>query len=252
MQRIDGRLPEEIRKSRVLYDVYRYAPGSTLFSWGDTTVLSAVTLQAGVPSFLKGKHAGWLTAEYAMLPAATHVRMTRDSSAVKRNGRGIEISRLIGRVLRSVINLSHLGENTITIDCDVLHADGGTRTAAINGAFLALRAAQARWLRNGTIKAPLLREDIAAISVGVVDSEVMIDLTYAEDSAAQADCNFVLTRSGKVIEIHNSSEREPLLWEQVIRAQTLAQQGIQHFFAMLDEQHATISFLEMLSRAEKM
>jgi ribonuclease PH len=249
MQRRDGRSGDEIRKPRVIYDVYRHAAGSTLFSLGNTTVLCSVMLQHGVPPFLKGKQVGWLTAEYGMLPASTQVRMVRDSSSGKRNGRAIEISRLIGRALRSVVRVAGLGEYTIAIDCDVLHADGGTRTAAINGAYLALRAAQTRWLRDGIIKEPIIREEIAAISVGVVNESIMLDLTYAEDSSAQADCNFVLTRSGKVIEIQSSSEREPMSWEHMMRVQVLAQQGIEQLFTWLDGQQESSTFTEIVSRA---
>jgi len=247
MQRRDGRLLEEIRKPHILYEVYRHAAGSTLFSLGNTTVLCSVILQHGVPSFLKGKQVGWLTAEYAMLPASTQARIVRDSSSGKRNGRAIEISRLIGRVFRSIMNLAQLGEYTITIDCDVLHADGGTRTAAINGAYAALIAAQSRWLHEGVIKEPIVREDIAAISVGVVDAAVMVDLTYAEDSVAQADCNFILTRSGKVIEMQSSSEREPMSWEQIACAQMLAQQGIQQLFTWVDAQHGKRTFADVIA-----
>jgi ribonuclease PH len=179
---------------------------------GKTKVLCAVSLQQGVPHFLRGKKTGWLTAEYSLLPASTPIRTVREITANKRNGRTIEISRVIGRALRSVVNLDPLGEQTIFIDCDVLQADGGTRTACITGAYLALKAAVAQWLHRGIISETILIDELAAISVGLAQDTVLLDLDFIEDSATEADFNFVLTRSGKIIELQGSAEKFPIKW----------------------------------------
>src|ERR1700733_6301212 len=181
----------ELRPLKVAYDIYSYTPGSVLFEMGNTKILCSVTLQNSVPHFLRGKRRGWLTAEYALLPASTPIRTVREVSANKRNGRTIEISRLIGRSLRSVADLAVLGESTIFIDCDVLQADGGTRTACITGAYLALKAAVVRWLEKGIIHQSLLKDELGAVSVGIADDLTLLDLDFIEDSTTFADFNFV-------------------------------------------------------------
>lgn len=227
MHRAHNRQYNELRPLKVVYDIYLNAAGSTLFEIGNTKVLCSVILQNGVPHFLRGKGNGWLTAEYSMLPASTPIRTIRESTANKRSGRTIEISRLIGRSLRSIINLQGLGEQTIFIDCDVLQADGSTRTACVTGAYLALKAAESRWLASGAIRAPILTEELAAVSVGVSQQgDVLLDIDYAEDSNINADFNFVLTRSGKIIEMQGTAEAAPLTWESYEKLRMLALQGI--------------------------
>ncbi|HSW74116.1 MAG TPA: ribonuclease PH, partial [Candidatus Limnocylindria bacterium] len=220
--RIDGRLYNQLRPVRVSYDVYGYAAASVLFELGNTKVLCSVHVQTHVPFFLKGTKTGWLTAEYAMLPGSTMVRTQRDDGSKKKDGRAVEISRLIGRSLRSIVNLKPLGEQTIVIDCDVLQADGGTRTAAITGACLALERAQERWLAAGVISAPLLTDSILAISVGLQGEVALLDPNYEEDAQLNADFNFVLTKTGDVVEIQGTAERKPVAWHHMTAMCTLA------------------------------
>ncbi len=225
---------DQLRPLKVTYDIFKYASGSTLFEMGNTKVLCSVTLQQGVPHFLRGKKTGWLTAEYSLLPASTPIRTVREVTANKRSGRTIEISRLIGRSLRSVANLDALGEQTIFMDCDVLQADGGTRIACITGAFLALKAAQTGWLQEGILTEELLIDDLAAVSVGITHELPLLDLDFMEDSMTEADFNFVLTRSGRVIEIQGSAERFPLSWEQYDGMRSLAMKGVSELFSFYD------------------
>ena len=234
IHRVNSRAFDEIRPLKITYDIFPYASGSVFFQIGDTKVLCSVTLQQGVPHFLRGKKRGWLTAEYALMPASTPVRTVREVTANKRNGRTVEISRLIGRVLRSVIDFDVLGEQTIFIDCDVLQADGGTRTACISGASLALKAAQSRWLSENIISCPFLKEDIAGISVGLTSKGILLDIDFIEDSSINADFNFVLTRSLKIVEIQGAAEREPFLWDDYEKMHLLAQKGIQDIFRFYD------------------
>lgn len=230
MKRMHGRALDQVRPITVHYDVMEYAAASVLFEQGKTKVLCAVTLQNSVPPFLKGKKTGWLTAEYSMLPTATHTRKERESLS-KPNGRSIEISRLIGRVLRSVIDLDLLGERTIVVDCDVLQADGSTRTACITAASLALKLAVDRWLRTGKIGSIILREEIAGVSVGVCNESCMVDLDFNEDSTLDADFNFVITRSGKIVEIQGSAEKTPISWDTVATMHELAYKGTSSIFS---------------------
>ena len=232
--RLDDRAPDELRHLKVTYDVFSYAAGSVLFEMGKTKVLCSVTLQNGVPHFLRGKRRGWLTAEYALLPASTPIRTVREVTANKRNGRTIEISRLIGRSLRSVCNLQMLGEQTVFVDCDVLQADGGTRTACITGAYLALKAAQTVWLEQNNIPCPFLKDELVAISVGISNQGAFLDLDFAEDSAIDADFNFVLTRSGGVVEVQGSAEKDPLSWEEFDRMKRFALKGADDIFEFFD------------------
>lgn len=211
MKRIDGRAPHDVRKISIEADQFGYSDGSVLISLGNTKVLASVTLQTGVPLFLKGKGMGWLTAEYAMLPTATIQRSMRESIATQRNGRSVEISRLIGRVLRTVISCDLLGEKTIYVDCDVLQADGSTRVAAIIAASLALKRAEHRWLEQKKIKAPIVQDLLVAVSAGIInDGQMCIDLNQVEDNQAVADFNFVLTSRMEIVEVQGTAEKRPL------------------------------------------
>lgn len=234
--RLGKREYDEIRPLKVTYEIYSYTYGSVLFEMGNTKILCSVTLQSSVPHFLRGKRKGWLTAEYALLPAATPIRTVREVSANKRNGRTIEISRLIGRALRSVCNLSGLGESTIFVDCDVLQADGGTRTACITAAYLALKSAQQRLMHEGVINDAILIDEIASISVGMGTYGPLVDMDFAEDSAVYADYNFVMTRTNsRIIEIQGCAEYEPISWTDFDELKTLALKGINDIFDFYDK-----------------
>ena len=226
---------DELRPLKVSYDIYSYTPGSVLFEIGGTKILCSVTIQNSVPHFLRGKRCGWLTAEYALLPASTPMRTVREVSANKRNGRTIEISRLIGRSLRAVCNLNVLGESTIFVDCDVLQADGSTRTACITAAYMALKCAQQRLLSEGRIDAPLLTDEIASISVGIGNFGPLLDMDFAEDSTMHADYNFVITSSGKIIEIQGAAEHQPITWKDFEDMKNLALKGASDIFKFYEE-----------------
>jgi ribonuclease PH len=204
--RADGRAPLDVRPMQIVPGFLDHAEGSALVTAGQTRVLCAVSLEERVPDFLVGKGRGWLTAEYAMLPRATHTRSQRESTRGKVGGRTHEIQRLIGRSLRAVVDLDKLGERTLTVDCDVLQADGGTRTTAINGAYVAVAQAVARLVRDGVLQEMPLREPVAAISVGIVGGELLVDLAYTEDSRADVDANFVMTGSGGIVEVQGTAE----------------------------------------------
>ncbi len=206
MTRIDGRTPADLRPVRIEPGALAYAEGSALIETGDTRVLCAVSVEDGVPRFLRGAGQGWLTAEYAMLPRSTLTRSPRSASS---GGRAREIQRLIGRSLRAVVDLRALGERTLTVDCDVLQADGGTRTAAITGAYVALRQALDGMDARGQLSGQPLRSAIAATSVGVVDGELLLDLCYEEDSRAEVDVNIVMTDAGDFVEVQGTAEGAP-------------------------------------------
>lgn len=229
-ERPDGRGGDQIRPISISYDLFGYADASVLFELGQTKILASVTLQQGVPPFLKGQKVGWLSAEYAMLPAATHQRTMRESLQGKQNARNVEISRLIGRCLRTTIDLSRLGERTIVIDCDVLQADGGTRVASITAASLALERAIQLWAEQQIIDATIFKTRIAAISVGLVNGSACSDLCYLEDSNADADFNFVVTQQGDLIEVQGTSEKTPIAWDKFEELRTLAIKGINSIF----------------------
>lgn len=232
--RANGRSYDQVRPIRVTYDAFGYASGTVLFEIGNTKVLCAISLNVGVPPFLKGSRTGWLTAEYAMLPTSTVQRTQREAITQKRSGRGTEISRLIGRALRAVTNLDRLGEKTITIDCDVLQADGGTRTAAISGAYLALREAEQCWMADKIISQPCVLGDVAAISVGMVDGVPMVDLDCAEDNNAEVDFNFMLTSRGDIIEIQGAVEHcTAISWSDFEAMRLLAVNGVKSLFDSL-------------------
>jgi ribonuclease PH len=215
----------DLRPTRFERHFTRYAEGSVLVSFGETRVLCNASVEATVPPFLRGTGRGWVTAEYAMLPRATHTRSPRESSRGKVGGRTHEIQRLIGRSLRAVVDLEALGERTIQIDCDVLQADGGTRTAAITGAWVALAEAVQGLLEKGLLKTNPLREGVAAVSVGIVDGRALLDLEYAEDSRAAVDMNFVITASGRFVEVQGTAEEEPFSAEDLDRLRDLAMAG---------------------------
>lgn len=233
--RSDRRTPDQLRPVSFSRGISEYASGSILFEMGKTKVLCAVSIQNGVPQFLRGKGTGWLTAEYALLPTSTVTRSQRESSSASKNGRSVEIARLIGRCFRSIVDVSTIGERTITIDCDVLQADGSTRTAAITGSFLALEMAQEKWLQSRTIIQPIIKERIAAVSVGVVEEQVFLDLNYEEDSVATADFNFVVTQSDKIVEMQGGAESAPLLWNTFEQVRRMACHGAQQMFAVCDK-----------------
>jgi ribonuclease PH len=230
--RKDGRTPDQLRPVSISHGVYDFASGSVLFTMGKTKVLCAVSIQNGVPPFLRGKGTSWLTAEYALLPMSTATRTQRESTLARKDGRSVEIARFIGRCFRSVVDLSLFGEKTITIDCDVLQADGGTRTASITGAFLALSMAQEKWLASRLIDRPFIKEKITAVSVGVVAGHTLLDLNYDEDSNASADFNFVITESDKIIEMQGGAESSPLSWDLFDDVRNVARHGAKNLFEL--------------------
>ncbi|HTD52487.1 MAG TPA: ribonuclease PH [Thermoanaerobaculia bacterium] len=224
--RPDGRTPSELRPVSIETGAIRHAEGSALISLGFTRVLCTASVEDRIPPFLKGSGSGWITAEYGMLPRATHTRSAREAASGRQGGRTHEIQRLIGRSLRSVVELRGLGERTITLDCDVLQADGGTRCAAITGACVALAMALAKLVRERTIPRWPLRETIAAVSVGLCAGQAVLDLAYAEDSEADVDCNVVGTASGAFVEIQATAERRPFTQERLDEFLALARQGL--------------------------
>ena len=220
------RAPDELRPVTLERGVVKYAEGSCLVKFGDTHVLVTATLEDRLPPWLKGQGRGWVTAEYGMLPRATSERTRREAAAGKQSGRTVEIQRLIGRSLRTIVDLEALGERQITVDCDVLQADGGTRTASITGAWVAL-ADCINWMKaRNMIKANVMRDNVAAISCGIYQGKPVLDLDYAEDSEAQTDANFVMTGDGRIIEVQGTAEREPFTQEEFLALIALAQKGI--------------------------
>ncbi|HWZ86306.1 MAG TPA: ribonuclease PH [Thermoanaerobaculia bacterium] len=224
--RPDGRKPSELRPVSIETGVARHAEGSALITLGHTKVLCAASIEDRVPVFLKGTGSGWVTAEYGMLPRATHTRSAREAAQGKQGGRTLEIQRLIGRSLRSVTELRGIGERTITLDCDVLQADGGTRCAGITGACVALAMALAKLSRDKRIPRWPLRETVAAVSVGICAGQAVLDLAYEEDSEADVDCNVVATASGAFVEIQGTAERRPFSEEQLTELLALARKGL--------------------------
>lgn len=236
-KRRDGRGLQEIRPIKITYDMCEYASASALFELGKTKILCAISIQNQVPHFLKGKKEGWLTCEYALLPASTEPRSVRESNSAQRNGRSVEISRFIGRVLRCVIDFSVFPDKTITVDCDVIHADGSTRVASINAASLCLELAQQYWLNKNIITKPFLKERIYAISIGTVENKTYVDLNTQEDNVAVSDFNFVISSSNQLIEILGGSEKQPLPWDQFEEIRRNAQQAILGMHALIAQAH---------------
>ena len=223
--RPSGRLADQMRSVSFEPHFSPYAEGSCLVKCGRTHVICAASVDERVPPFLRGSGQGWVTAEYGMLPRATHSRMEREASKGKQSGRTQEIQRLIGRSLRAVTNLDVLGERQIKIDCDVIQADGGTRTASITGAWVALSLACEQLLQRGAVSSLPLHDQVAAVSCGVTESGSILDLDYAEDSSAHTDANFVLTASGGIVEIQGTAEKTPFTPEQLSEMLSLAQKG---------------------------
>ncbi|MFS8507216.1 MAG: ribonuclease PH [Candidatus Babeliales bacterium] len=245
--RKDGRQPDQVRPIKITYGVYGNAQGSVLFEMGNTRVLCSIMLQDGVPHFLRSSGQGWLTAEYTLLPASTVTRTAREASVMRRNSRSIEISRLIGRSLRAVLDLKKLGEKTIYVDCDVLQADGGTRTASISGAYCALQQAIEQWIVKGIISTTLFKERVAAVSVGWVNNTALLDVDFTEDSTVDADFNFVMTGSGKIIEIQGATEINPIDWASVLTMQQIAFKGINHILEAI-ETTGNVAFYQTISK----
>jgi ribonuclease PH len=224
--RPDGRKAEQLRPLSITPSYVKTADGAVLIEMGDTRVICTAKLEERVPPFLRNSGKGWITAEYGMLPGSSQVRISRESSRGKIGGRTHEIQRLIGRSLRAVSELEKLGERTVWIDCDVLQADGGTRTASITGAYVALVEAVRRWLRRGIVQTDPIRDSVAAVSVGILEGKVLLDLCYEEDSKADVDMNFVMTGSGKFVEVQGTAESVPFTRNQMERMTEIAQQGI--------------------------
>jgi len=237
MTRHDGRQPHDLRPVAFEPGYLKHPAGSVLISVGDTRVLCAATVEDRVPPFLNGSGEGWVTGEYAMLPAATHTRAAREIGKGRPSGRTLEIQRLIGRALRCAVDRRALGERTVWIDCDVLQADGGTRTAGITGAWVALALALGKLHADGALRAPVLLDGIAAVSVGVVEGRPVLDLDYIEDSAADVDMNVVRTARGKYVELQGTAEGAPFARERMTALLDLADAGIDR---LLELQRATV------------
>ena len=226
MKRSDGRGPGVLRPVKITRHYMKHAEGSVLIEIGDTKVICSASVEERVPQFLRNTGKGWITAEYSMLPRSTHTRTSRDSLTGRGSGRAFEIQRLIGRSLRSVADLTAFGERTIWIDCDVIQADGGTRTASITGAYVALVDAFRKMVKNGLIEKVPLKDSVAAISVGKVEGKVLLDLNYEEDSRAEVDMNVVMTGHGKFVEIQGTAEEAVFTRKEMDELTALAQKGI--------------------------
>lgn len=232
MQRPSGRSPDQLRDIRITRHYTKHAEGSVLVEFGDTKVICTASVVNGVPSFLRGQGQGWVTAEYGMLPRSTGSRMDREAARGKQTGRTVEIQRLIGRSLRAAIDMTALGENTINIDCDVIQADGGTRTASITGAWVALADAIAHLKATGKVSGEPLKRAIASVSVGIYKGVPVLDLDYPEDSDADTDMNVVLGSDGGIIEIQGTAEAEPFTEEEFSAMFKLAKKGIAELHAL--------------------
>ncbi|MBQ0744632.1 MAG: ribonuclease PH [Pseudomonas sp.] len=232
MKRPSGREADQMRQVTLTRHYTKHAEGSVLVEFGDTKVICTVSVEAGVPRFLRGSGQGWITAEYGMLPRSTGGRMQREASRGKQGGRTLEIQRLIGRSLRAAVDLKSLGENTLYIDCDVIQADGGTRTASITGACVALVDALRVMKQRGALKKMPAVQMIAAVSVGIYQGEPVLDLDYLEDSAADTDLNVVVTDKGGFIEVQGTAEAAPFSAEELNAMLALARQGVDQLFAL--------------------
>ena len=236
--RPSGRTAEQMRDVRFTRGYTRHAEGSVLIEFGDTRVLCTASIESRVPPFLKGSGRGWVTAEYGMLPRSTNSRMRREATAGHQGGRTLEIQRLIGRSLRAVVDLAALGENTITLDCDVLQADGGTRTASITGAYVALADAVDTLLKNGKLKASPLHGAVASVSVGIYNGVPVLDLDYAEDSNAETDMNVVMNNAGHFVEVQGTAEGHAFRREEMNAMLDLAATGITRLFELQEQARA--------------
>ncbi|KGD79680.1 ribonuclease PH [Tatumella morbirosei] len=233
-----GRSANQVRPVTLTRHYTKHAEGSVLVEFGETKVLCTATIEESVPRFLKGKGQGWVTAEYGMLPRSTHSRMAREAAKGKQGGRTLEIQRLIARSLRAAVDLQALGEYTITLDCDVIQADGGTRTASITGACVALADALNSLVAEGKLKSSPMKGMVAAISVGIVDGEAVCDLEYVEDSAADTDMNVVMMEDGRMIEVQGTAEGAPFSHEELLSLLALARGGID---TLIDAQKAALA-----------
>jgi len=240
--RPDNRTPDQLRPVNILPDFIHTAEGSALIEVGNTRVICTASVEETVPAFLRNSGKGWVSSEYGMLPRATLTRTAREVSKGRASGRTHEIQRLIGRSLRAVTDLEKLGERTIWIDCDVIQADGGTRTASITGAFVALGLALGKLVEAGTLKAVPLHDFVAAISVGVVDGEVLLDLCYEEDSRADVDMNFVMTAGAKMVEVQATAEHRVFDDQQLSQMLALARKGVE---TLVEKQQAVLSPLTL-------
>jgi ribonuclease PH len=230
--RSDGRALDQMRPANITLDFIRTAEGSCLIEFGNTRVICTCSIDEMVPGWMRNQGRGWITGEYGMLPRSTLTRTPRESSRGRVGGRTHEIQRLIGRSMRAVANLEKLGERTLWIDCDVIQADGGTRTASITGGYVAMALAMEKLVAAGTLKAVPLRDQVAAVSVGLVDGEAMLDLAYEEDSRAEVDMNFVMTGSDRFIELQATAEQVPFDDEQLAKMTRLARKGIGELLAL--------------------
>src|SRR5947209_7885868 len=230
--RPSGRAPDQMRELKFEPGFTRHAEGSCLVSFGDTRVLCTASVEEKVPPFLRGKAQGWVTAEYGMLPGATHTRGDREAARGKQSGRTQEIQRLIGRSLRAVVDRRAMGECTVTLDCDVLNADGGTRCAGITGAWVALSLAFRKLQESNVLTRSPITGQVAAVSSGLVGGVAVLDLDYAEDSGAEADANFVLTEGGGIVEVQGTAERDPFTEAQFMSLMSLARAGATQLFAL--------------------
>ena len=228
--RSDGRTPGDLRPVRVTRDYLRHPEGSVLVEFGDTKVLCTASIEEKVPPFLKGQGKGWVTAEYGMLPRSTNTRMNRERNGP--SGRSQEIQRLVGRSLRAVVEMAKLGERTVWVDCDVIQADGGTRTAAITGSFIAVADAIGTLVKAGTLPGSPVRDCVAAISVGIVQGTPVLDLNYVEDSAAEVDMNVVMTGAGAFVEVQGTAEQTPFGRDSLAAMLALAERGIGRLIAL--------------------
>jgi ribonuclease PH len=240
--RSDNRMPDQLRPVKILPDYITTAEGSVLIEVGNTRVICTASVEETVPTFMRNSGKGWITSEYGMLPRATLTRSARDVTKGRATGRTHEIQRLIGRSLRAVIDLTRLGERTIWIDCDVIQADGGTRTASITGAFVALGLALEKLVDAGTLTSVPLRDFVAAVSVGIVDGEIMLDLCYEEDSRADVDMNFVMTAGHKIVEIQATAEHRVFDDKQLADMMALARAGID---SLISKQQAVLTQLTL-------
>jgi ribonuclease PH len=240
--RSDQRLPEQLRTVKITPDFIAAAEGSALIEVGNTRVICTASIEEVVPQFMRNTGKGWISSEYSMLPRSTLTRMPREVSRGRQSGRTHEIQRLIGRSLRAVTDLARLGERTLWIDCDVIQADGGTRTASITGAFVALGLAVEKLVEAGTLPAVPLKDFVAAVSVGMVEGEILLDLCYEEDSRADVDMNFVMTASGKLVEVQATAEHQVFDDAQLQKMIALARRGVE---ALIEKQQAVLAKLAL-------
>jgi len=235
MARSDGRDNYDLRPLKIIRNYIKHPEGSVLIEMGDTKVICTASIEEKVPGWMKNSGGGWITAEYGMLPRSTNIRTAREAKRGKVSGRSSEIMRLIGRSLRSIVDLNGFGERTITMDCDVIQADGGTRTASITGAFVALIDALNYMKNQGIVTGRIVRSYLAAVSVGIVDGKEMLDLTYEEDSKAQVDMNMIMTSRGEIVEVQGTAEGNPFSKKQMYRLIDIAHKGIKELIAVQKE-----------------